>query len=415
MRCALIGEKLSHSYSRLIHKKFGMYSYDLVELPPDNLKEFVEHGGYDAFNVTIPYKSAIIPYIDKVETLAMQIGAINTVCRLGGKTYGYNTDILGMAYMLKRAGIALGGKHVMIFGSGGTGKTAEMLAKKNGAASITVVSRSGSVNYKNFYELQQTQIIINTTPVGMYPYSDISLADLSKFRNLEAVADVIYNPMRTRLMLQARELNLKYAGGLYMLVAQAKYSMDIFVKNRHPDEIIEQVYKYLLSRIINIVLVGMPGSGKSTVGVLLAKALGFGFLDTDLVIQQQEGALLQDILDRRGVPYFLDAEERAVCSVRCDHHVIAPGGSVVCREGAMAHLKAMGPVIYLRVPLEELKRRIHNLDSRGIALEPGQTLDDILTIRAPLYETYADYIVDALPGQELAQSVAQVLELVSAQ
>ena len=165
----------------------------------------------------------------------------------------------------------------------------------------------------------------------------------------------------------------------------------------------------------NITLIGMPGSGKSTVGVLLAKALGFGFLDTDLVIQQQEGALLQDILDRRGVPYFLDAEERAVRSVQCDHHVIAPGGSVVCREGAMAHLKAMGPVIYLRVPLEELKRRIHNLDSRGIALEPGQTLDDILTIRAPLYETYADHIVDALPGQELAQSVAQVLELVSAQ
>lgn len=165
----------------------------------------------------------------------------------------------------------------------------------------------------------------------------------------------------------------------------------------------------------NITLIGMPGSGKSTVGVLLAKALGFGFLDTDLVIQQQEGALLQDILDRRGVPYFLDAEERAVCSVQRDHHVIAPGGSVVCRENAIAHLKAMGPVIYLRVPLEELKRRIHNLDSRGIALEPGQTLDDILTIRAPLYETYADYIVDALPGQELAQSVAQVLELVSAQ
>lgn len=167
--------------------------------------------------------------------------------------------------------------------------------------------------------------------------------------------------------------------------------------------------------VYNITLIGMPGSGKSTVGVLLAKALGFGFLDTDLVIQQQEGALLQDILDRRGVPYFLDAEERAVCSVQCDHHVIAPGGSVVCREGAINHLKAMGPVIYLRVPLEELKRRIHNLDSRGIAMEPGQTLDDILTIRAPLYETYADYIVDALPGQELAKSVAQVLELVSAQ
>ena len=160
-----------------------------------------------------------------------------------------------------------------------------------------------------------------------------------------------------------------------------------------------------------VTLIGMPGSGKSTVGVLLAKALGFGFLDTDLVIQQREGALLQEILDQKGVPYFLDAEERAVCSVQCDQYVIAPGGSVVCREGAILHLKAMGPVIYLRVPLEELKTRIHNMDSRGIALEPGQTLEDILTIRAPLYEQYADYVVDAVPGQPLARSVAQVLEL----
>ena len=173
-----------------------------------------------------------------------------------------------------------------------------------------------------------------------------------------------------------------------------------------------EFHKERIETVGNVTLIGMPGSGKSTVGVLLAKALGFGFLDTDLVIQQREGALLQAILDEKGVPYFLDAEERAVRSVDCDRHVIAPGGSVVCREGAMAHLAAMGPVIYLRVPLEELKVRIHNLDSRGIALEPGQTLEDILTLRAPLYERYAGAVVDAAPGQTTAQTVSLVLEQV---
>ena len=173
-----------------------------------------------------------------------------------------------------------------------------------------------------------------------------------------------------------------------------------------------EFHKERIETVGNVTLIGMPGSGKSTVGVLLAKALGFGFLDTDLVIQQREGALLQAILDEKGVPYFLDAEERAVRSVDCDRHVIAPGGSVVCREGAMAHLAAMGPVIYLRVPLEELKARIHNLDSRGIALEPGQTLEDILTLRAPLYEKYAGAVVDAAPGQTTAQTVSLVLEQV---
>lgn len=389
MRCALIGEKLSHSYSRLIHKKFGMYSYDLVELPPDNLKEFVEHGGYDAFNVTIPYKSAIIPYIDKVETLAMQIGAINTVCRLGGKTYGYNTDILGMAYMLKRAGIALGGKHVMILGSGGTGKTAEMLAKKNGAASITVVSRSGSVNYKNFYELQQTQIIINTTPVGMYPYSDISLADLSKFRNLEAVADVIYNPMRTRLMLQARELNLKYAGGLYMLVAQAKYSMDIFVKNRHPDEIIEQVYKYLLSRIINIVLVGMPGSGKTSIGKAVARRERRRYVDSDAEIVASEGRAITEIFAEKGEEYFRKKEKQTLFLLGSQNGmVISTGGGAVLDRENYYSLKANGRIYYL-------EREITDLATRGRPLSTGtEALKKLLEQREPLYKAFADVTVE---------------------
>ena len=160
----------------------------------------------------------------------------------------------------------------------------------------------------------------------------------------------------------------------------------------------------------NVVLIGMPGSGKSTVGVLLAKALGYGFLDVDLVIQRQEGSLLQDILDTRGVDAFLDAEEKAVCSVRCEEHVIAPGGSAVCREKAALHLKSLGPVVYLKVPLEELQQRIQNLSTRGIAMEPGQSLADVMAYRAPLYDKYADLVIDCGGGQTLAQTARQVLE-----
>ncbi len=160
----------------------------------------------------------------------------------------------------------------------------------------------------------------------------------------------------------------------------------------------------------NIVLIGMPGSGKSTVGVLLAKALGYSFLDVDLAIQQQEGALLQEILDRRGVDAFLDAEERAVCSVSCTRHVIAPGGSAVCREKAALHLKSLGPVVYLKVPLEELSTRIQNLSTRGIAMQPGQSLADVMAYRAPLYDKYADLIVDCGREQSLAQTVLLVLD-----
>ena len=162
----------------------------------------------------------------------------------------------------------------------------------------------------------------------------------------------------------------------------------------------------------NIVLVGMPGSGKSTVGVLLAKALGYGFLDVDLVIQQQEGALLQDILDARGVEAFLEAEEKAVCSVNCDRHVIAPGGSAVCREAGALHLKSLGPVVYLDVPLEELTDRIQNLSNRGVAMEPGQTLADVMAYRAPYYEACADLVIPCPSGQLLEDTVKQVLEQV---
>ena len=223
----------------------------------------------------------------------------------------------------------------------------------------------------------------------MYPYSDISLADLSKFRNLEAVADVIYNPMRTRLMLQARELNLKYAGGLYMLVAQAKYSMDIFVKNRHPDEIIEQVYKYLLSRIINIVLVGMPGSGKTSIGKAVARRERRRYVDSDAEIVASEGRAITEIFAEKGEEYFRKKEKQTLFLLGSQNGmVISTGGGAVLDRENYYSLKANGRIYYL-------EREITDLATRGRPLSTGtEALKKLLEQREPLYKAFADVTVE---------------------
>lgn len=389
MRCALIGEKLSHSYSALIHNKFGNYSYEAVEVPPGGLEKFVREGAFDGYNVTIPYKSEIIKYLDRVDALAEETGAVNTVCRIGGKNYGYNTDILGMAYMLKRAGITLCGKHVMILGSGGTGKTAAALAEKNRAASVSTVSRGGKINYGNFYDLSRTQVIINTTPVGMYPYTDVCLADVGRFPALEAVADVIYNPMRTRLLLTAREAGLKCAGGLSMLAAQAKYAMDVFQKRRAPDALIDKIYGYLVSKITNIVLIGMPGSGKTSVGKAVARREHKMYADSDAEVVAAEGRSIADIFAAEGEAYFRKAEKQALMRLGMKNGmVISTGGGAVLDHENYYSLKANGRIYYL-------ERDINSLATKGRPLSSdAEALAAMQRDRLPLYRRYADVIID---------------------
>lgn len=388
MKCALIGEKLGHSYSKIVHKKLGSYDYDLVELPENKLEEFVKKGAYDGFNVTIPYKTAVMRYLDKIDSAAAEIGSVNTVCRVGGKTYGYNTDILGMAYMLKHAGISLTGKNVMILGSGGTGKTAVALARRTDAATVTVVSRKGEVDYKNLYERKETEIIINTTPVGMYPYSDVCLVEPEKFPSLEAVADVIYNPLRTRLLLRAQKLGVKTAGGLRMLVAQAKYSSDLFLNRRSPDDAIERIYRFLSAKVSNVVFVGMPGSGKTSVGKAVARRERKKYADADAAIAEREGRSIPEIFSERGEKYFRNAEKQVLRELGSQSGlVISTGGGAVLDEENYYSLKSNGKIYYIERPLSELATKGRPLSQNPDALEEMEKR------RLPLYRAFADVTV----------------------
>lgn len=246
-RFCLIGEKLGHSLSQKIHKAFNQYDYSLVELEESQLKDFVDRSEYCGFNVTIPYKQKIMEYIDEIEERAKKIGAVNTVVYKNGKSYGYNTDILGMEELLKKSKIELKDKIVLILGSGGTSHTANYLCKIKEAKEIVIVSRNGKINYSNVKELySHCDVIINTTPVGMYPNINESPIDLKGFVNLSGVIDVIYNPEKTQLLLQAEMLNINAIGGKLMLAAQAKYGMELFLNKSFSDKYIEIAEKEIV-------------------------------------------------------------------------------------------------------------------------------------------------------------------------
>lgn len=265
MKFCLIGEKLGHSFSVPIHRFYGA-EYELREIARDSLGDFVKNCPFDGFNVTIPYKTEIMRYLDEVDSRAAKIGSVNTVVYRGGKSVGYNTDIDGMAEMLAFQGIPLGNKHVMILGSGGTGRTAAALAAEAGAKSVTVVSRKGKVNYANYTEKKETQIVINTAPVGMYPDNGGKLISLD-FPALEGVADVIYNPLKTRLILEAEARGVPAAGGLRMLVAQAFFSEALWRGISLDRALLDGAYRALRREMTNVVLIGMPGAGKSAIAV----------------------------------------------------------------------------------------------------------------------------------------------------
>ena len=382
----LIGKRLDYSYSKIVHNKLG-YDYDLTEVKEEDLASFIRSGKYRAFNVTIPYKKAVIPFLDEISPEAKVLGVVNLVVREGGKLKGYNMDIRGLEYALKKTGVSLAGKKVLILGSGNTSETAEYLAKENGAGAIVKISRSGEDNYQNIARHKDAAYIINTTPVGTFPGNEDCLIDLSMFSALEGVQEVIYNPFKTRLVLQAEDRGLPVATGLDMLVGQAAYSAEKFHGTLPPESEVDRIVKEILSEDKNVVLVGMPSCGKTTVGRALAAKLGKEFVDADDEIVKAHGDI-PSIFAKEGEDAFRLYESEVIAELAKKHRlVIATGGGAVLKERNRLNLRQNGMIVYLR-------RDLAALTDEGRPLSQGGRIKKLFEEREPIYRALAEAVVD---------------------
>ncbi len=389
-RFGLLGRKLSHSLSPQIHALFGEYRYDLFEREPEELDAFFASHSLAGFNVTIPYKVEALRRCDALSDTAERIGAVNTVIRRAdGTLFGDNTDCFGFLCLAKKCGVFLTGQKVVILGSGGASRTVQTAAADEGARQVVVISRSGENNYENIDRHADADVIVNTTPVGMFPNNGVSPVDLSRFKNRPAVLDLIYNPRRTALLLQAEALGLKNGNGLTMLVAQGKRSAEQFLRSTLDEQIIDRVTAQILQQQTNIVLIGMPGCGKSTVAVLLGKMLNRTVYDTDAAVEAAEGKTIPCIFAESGEAAFRNAET-AACEALGKQlgAIIATGGGAVLRERNRSALRQNGTIIYLRRPVAELAR-----DGRPLS-EDKDAVAAIYAQRKELYESFADFTID---------------------
>ena len=379
----VIGKSLPHTFSPEIHGMFGL-DYGVVELPEvEDLQNFVKTNTYDGFNVTIPYKQDIMHMLDHISQDAMNMGAVNTVVRKNGELYGYNTDVEGIRYALKHGGIDVTNKKVAILGSGGTSHTAKY-AIKDMAKEIIVVSRTGDINYNNIYDIKDVDIIINTTPVGMYPNTNPSPIDLEQMPSVTGVFDAIYNPLRTTLLLQAESLGMKTANGLGMLVEQARVARDLFVGDETNENLSDFVLEVLYKKKRNIVFIGMPGSGKTTFGRLLAKELGKTFIDIDSEIVNREGMTIPAIFEEKGEEYFRNVEMQVVAEFSLKfNQVISTGGGSPLNKDNRINIKHNGFVILV-------DRDVDSLETDGRPLSISMDLKEMLERRMPIYNKAKD-------------------------
>lgn len=387
IKCGLLGRHLVHSYSPQIHRSLGDYPYGIFEIEPDGVADFLRSADFTGINVTIPYKKAVIPCCAELTPIAKRLGAVNTIVRLAdGSLLGHNSDYFGFYALVKRLGLDWKDKKVLVLGSGGASNTAVAVLEYLGAGPV-VVSRTGVNHYQNLHLHRDAALIVNATPVGMYPNAEERIIDLDAFPALEAVVDLIYNPARTQLLLDAESRDLKAENGLYMLVAQAKESAEYFTGSAICDTVIDKIYAQLKRQMENIALVGMPGCGKSTVGAALAEKLERRFVDTDREIEAMAGCSIPDIFMEQGEQGFRALETAVLARFGKESGlVIATGGGCVTREENYLHLHSNSRIFWLQRSLELLPRG-------GRPLSLAGELDAMYAGREPMYRRFADHII----------------------
>ena len=388
MRCGLLGKKLGHSYSPQIHSHLGSYAYELFEMNPEELSAFLTSEDFTGLNVTIPYKKDVIPYCAELTDTAKTLGAVNTIVRAAdGKLIGHNTDLFGFSFMIKKSGLSLSGKKVLVLGSGGASATAVYAARMQGA-DVVVISRNGDNHYGNLHLHSDAAVIINATPVGMYPNNGVSPVDLANFPNLEGVLDMIYNPAKTELILQAEKRGLVAENGLWMLIAQAKESAEWFTGRKIRDEIILDIHTDLRKQMENIVLIGMPGCGKSSVGKLLAEKTRKTFVDADTEIERLANMPIPQIFATKGEAEFRRLETEVLRELgKKSGLIIATGGGCVTRQENY-------PLLHQNSKILWIQRNLNTLPTDGRPLSQATPLDELYRVRQPLYARFSDLTVD---------------------
>lgn len=402
LRCGLLGEKLGHSYSPQIHSRLGDYEYKLYEKAPGELTEFLKSGAFDGLNVTIPYKKDVIPYCGELSPAAKRIGSVNTLVRRpDGTLYGDNTDYTGFCFMVKESGVEVAGKKCLVLGSGGASLTVRTALEDLGARPV-VISRKGEDNYENLDRHPDTALIVNATPVGMYPNVGKAALDVKRFPKLEAVLDVVYNPARTQILLDAEALGLPTVNGLAMLVAQAKRAAELFTGAPIPDAKNREIWRDMRRQMENLILVGMPGCGKSTVGRALAEALGRKFVDADEKLTEDAGRPIPEIFAQDGEGGFRALETETLKKLGKESGlVIATGGGCVTRDENYPLLHQNGTIFCL-------KRDLTKLPKDGRPLSQRTDLREMYEARKEKYLRFADHVIDndGAPDSAVAQILA---------
>lgn len=405
LKCGLLGEKLGHSYSPQIHSMLADYEYKLFEKSPEELEDFLKSGEFDGLNVTIPYKKSVMPYCAELSPTAAQIGSVNTIVRRSdGSLYGDNTDAFGFENLIVHNGIEVKGKKALVLGTGGASVTAQAVLKNLGASEVVVISRKGEDNYENIVKHADAEIIANTTPVGMYPNNGKAAVDLTQFPKLSGVLDVVYNPARTALLLQAEKLCIPCAGGLYMLVSQAKRSCELFTGKSIPDSEIDRIERVLSHQMQNIVIIGMPGSGKTAVSTMLAERLGRKIFDTDTIVSEKAGVTIPEIFAAQGEAGFRKLETEATAEVgKLSGNIISTGGGVVTVADNYELLHQNGVIVWIERDTNKLAR-----DGRPISL--SSDLNELYAARLPLYERFADIKADN--NGDINDTVNAIMEMI---